>query len=50
MTYEEYRELQKAAYDRVNWSNRESIKKYNEYCRELRREMAYELDGIKVNR
>ena len=40
MTYEEYRELQKAAYERVNWNDRESIKRYKDYCRELRNEMA----------
>lgn len=39
MTYEEFRELQKAAYERVNWNDRESIKRYNDYCRELRKEM-----------
>lgn len=44
MTYEEYRELQKAAYERVNWNDRESIKRYNDYCRDLRREMAEERD------
>lgn len=44
MTYEEYRELQNAAYERVNWNDRESIKRYNDHCRDLRRQMAEERD------
>ena len=50
MDVKEYRELQKAKYDATNWNNRESIREYNEHCRELRREMTYEREGIKIYR
>lgn len=37
MKREEYYKLLKEKYERTDWNNRESIKKYNEYARELRK-------------
>ena len=44
MTRDEYYALLKEAYERVDWSNRDSIHAYNEYARELRRQMSEETD------
>lgn len=42
MTRNEYYELLKAAHERTDWTNRNSIHAYNEYARELRKQMAEE--------
>lgn len=42
MTYEEMRELQKVKYDQTDWSSLESIREYNEYCRQLRSQYEWE--------
>lgn len=37
MKREDYYKLLKEKHERTDWNNRESIKKYNEYARELRK-------------
>ena len=44
MTSDEYYALLKEAHDRTDWNNRESIHAYNEYARELRKQMSEEAD------
>lgn len=44
MTRDEYYAVLKERYKQVDWSNRESIKAYNEYVRELRSQMEWEDD------
>lgn len=39
MSSNEYYELLKAAHKRVDWSSRDSIHAYNQYARELRKQM-----------
>jgi len=39
MTREEYYELLKQKHEQTDWNNLESIKAYNEYARELRKEL-----------
>ncbi len=39
MTTEKYYELLKAAHERTDWADQNSIHAYNEYARELRKQM-----------
>lgn len=39
MTLDEYYELLKIKHAETDWSNLESIKAYNEYARQLRKEL-----------
>ncbi len=39
MSRDEYYERLKAAHERTDWANRDSIHAYNEYARELRKQM-----------
>lgn len=39
MSRDEYYELLKAAHERTGWTDRDSIHAYNEYARELRKQM-----------
>lgn len=41
---DKYYELLKAAHERTDWSDRNSVHAYNEYARELRKQMAEEAD------
>lgn len=40
MSRDEYYTLLKEAHERTDWSNLDSIHAYNEYARELRKQMA----------
>lgn len=42
MTHDEYYALLMEAHERTDWSNRDSIHAYNEYARELRKQLAEE--------
>lgn len=44
MSKDKYYALLKEAHERTNWSNRDSIHAYNEYARELRKQMAEKED------
>lgn len=44
MSSDEYYALLKKAHERVDWSNRDSIHAYNQYARELRKQMSEEAD------
>lgn len=44
MTTEKYYALLKEAHERVDWSSRDSIHAYNQYARELRKQMSEEAD------
>lgn len=39
MTREEYYELLKEKHQQTDWTNLDSIKEYNEYARELRKQL-----------
>ena len=39
MTREEYYELLKKKHQQTDWTNLDSIKEYNEYARELRKQL-----------
>lgn len=39
MPRNEYYELLKAAYERTDWNDLNSVKAYNEYARELRKQL-----------
>lgn len=39
MTRDEYYRLLKAAHERTDWNDLNSIKAYNEYARQLRKEL-----------
>ena len=45
MTSEEYYKILKERYEKVDWSNRDSIHRYNEFARELRKLVKEEKDG-----
>ena len=44
MSKDEYYALLKVAHERTDWHDRDSIHAYNEYARELRKQMAEEDD------
>lgn len=44
MSRDKYYALLKEAHKRTDWSNRDSIHAYNEYARELRKQMSEEVD------
>lgn len=44
MPRDEYYELLKAAHERTDWQDRDSIHAYNEYAQELWKQMAEEDD------
>lgn len=44
MSSDEYYALLKEAHNRTDWNDRESIHAYNEYARELRKQMSVEAD------
>lgn len=42
MTMEEYYRLLKEHHDATNWTDREQVRRYNEYARRLRSQMEWE--------
>lgn len=42
MTREQYYELLKKRHEQTDWNNRDSIRAYNEYARQLRKLLAAE--------
>lgn len=44
MTWEEYYKLLKEKYSKTDWNNKESVKQYNDFAKQLRKELEKELE------